>query len=232
MSAPIHSIAIATIAILFSSGLASTSACDAARSLQNTSNSTTLAQANTNTQIIPGVRVGPMTAQTTRQYLVTLFGQARLVDRTIPGPEGIGTFAATHVNWAGGRSFTVVWTDAKRTKPLHIRDFGSAWSTPEGIRVGMSMSDLRQQLGEFRLTGLGWDYGGGVLLENTKLARYSGKLILRVDAAANAAQKYPGDYRSVSGDRVLWSSNSHWKPLGIRVTQITVPLNRLADESP
>jgi hypothetical protein len=43
-------------------------------------------------------------------------------------------------------------------------------------------------------------------------------IIVRVDAAPNAAQKYPTNYRAVSGDRTFSATNPNWKPLGIRVS--------------
>jgi hypothetical protein len=177
------------------------------------------------TRVIPGQRVGAVTAQTTRQDLVKLYGANRLVDRTIPGPEGIGELITTRVNLGQERSFTVVWQDASKTKPADIRNLGTAWKTPEGIGVGSTLTELQQRLGEFQLFGLGWDYGGTVLLQNTKLAKYNGKLILRVAAAPNAAEKHPRAYRSVSGDQTFSSKNPNWRPLGIRIREMIVPLN-------
>ncbi|MBC6434350.1 hypothetical protein FM036_28625 [Nostoc sp. HG1] len=185
------------------------------------------------TLIVPGERVGPITRTTTKQDLVKLFGASHLVDKTISGPEGMGSFAATQVNLNQGRCLTtscsaytllVVWSDNTRTKPLDVRNLGSAWKTREGIGVGTPLSELRKKLGNFKLYGLAWDYGGTILLDTSKLSRYQGKLILRVDAAANAAEKYPNDYRAVSGDRTFSSSNPHWKHLGIRLTEIIILL--------
>lgn len=174
------------------------------------------------TLIVPGERVGAVTPKTTKQDLVKLFGESRLNDKTISGPEGIGTFAATEVNLGEDRSFLVVWSDDTRSKILDVRNLGSAWKTPEGIGVGTSFKQLRRTLGEFKLTGLGWDYGGYVNLQGTKLSRYRGKLILGVDADEKLAQKFPKDLQAVSGDQQLSSNNPHWKPLGMRVTRMIV----------
>ncbi|MEH2192771.1 MAG: hypothetical protein V7K98_09030 [Nostoc sp.] len=186
------------------------------------------------TLIVPGERVGPITRTTTKQDLVKLFGASNLVDKTISGAEGIGSFAATQVNLNQGRCLTrscsastllVVWSDNTRTKPLDVRNLGSAWKTREGIGVGTPLSELRKKLGNFKLYGLGWDYGGTILLDSSKLARYQGKVILRVDAAPNAYEKFANDYQAVSGDSTFSSSNPHWKPLGIRLAEIIVVLN-------
>ncbi|MDZ7965098.1 MAG: hypothetical protein RM368_08990 [Nostoc sp. DedSLP03] len=177
------------------------------------------------TLIVPGERVGPITRTTTKQDLVKLFGASHLVDKTISGAEGIGSFAATQLNLNQGRSLLVVWSDNTRTKPLDVRNLGSAWKTREGIGVGTPLSELRKKLGNFKLYGLGWDYGGTILLDSSKLSRYQGKIIFRVDAAPNASEKFPNDYQAVSGDGTFSSSNPHWKPLGIRLAEIIVVLN-------
>ncbi|MBD2681869.1 MULTISPECIES: hypothetical protein [Nostoc] len=194
---------------------------------QKIDSSVTIAKSQTltDTLIIPGERVGPITRTTTKQDLVKLFGASRVVDKTISGAEGIGSFAATQLKLDGGRSLLVVWSDNTRTKPLDVRNLGSGWKTREGIGVGTPLSELRKQLGNFKLYGLGWDYGGTILLDSTKLSRYQGKLILRVDAAPNAYEKFPNDYQAVSGDATFSSTNSHWKPLGIKLTEIVVVLN-------
>ena len=171
-------------------------------------------QLSKDTLIVPGERVGPITHTTTKQDLAKLFGASHLVDKTISGAEGIGSFAATQVNLNQGRSLLVVWTDKTRTKPLDVRNLGSTWKSREGIGIGTPLSELRKKLGNFKLFGLAWDYGGTILLESSRLSRYQGQLILRVNAAPNAAEKYPNDYQAVSGDSTFSSSNPHWGPLG------------------
>ena len=176
------------------------------------------------TLVVPGERVGPVTRKTTKANLIKLFGQSRLKDETISGAEGIGKFAVTRVNLGSQRSFTVVWSDNTRTKATSVRDFGSAWKTPEGIGIGTTFNELRQKLGEFKLYGLGWDYSGTILLETTKVAKYKGKLNLQVDAAPNAGNKFPKQYQAVSGDATFSSTDPNWKPLGMRLVQMNVSL--------
>ncbi|MEH1919000.1 hypothetical protein [Nostoc sp.] len=182
-------------------------------------------QPSKDTLIVPGERVGAITRKTTKQDLVKLFGASHLVDKTISGPEGIGSFAATQLKLSQGRSLLVVWSDNTRTKPLDVRNLGSAWKTREGIGIGTPLSELRKKLGNFKIYGLEWDYGGTILLDSSKLSRYQGKLILRVNAASNAYEKFPNDYQAVLGDSTFSSSNPHWKPLGIRLAEIIVVLN-------
>ncbi|MCC5639253.1 hypothetical protein LC593_26195 [Nostoc sp. CHAB 5844] len=222
MNLPIKNITTAALALLISY-----SAIPAVAIPQSNSHHLTVAKSQplTDTLIVPGERVGPITRTTTKKDLVKLFGASRLVDKTISGPEGIGSFAATQVNLGRKRSLLVVWSDNTRTKPLDVRNLGTAWKTREGIGVGTGWSELRQKLGNFKLFGLAWDYGGTILLESSRLSRYQGKLILRVDAAPNAYQKYPNDYSAVLGDSTFSASNPHWKPLGVRLVEIVVLLN-------
>ncbi|WP_392534889.1 hypothetical protein [Nostoc sp. C117] len=224
MNLTIKGIATAALALLLSY---SYSAKQAVALPQKINHPVTIAKSQplTDTLIVPGERVGPITPTTTKQDLIKLFGASHLVDKTISGAEGIGSFAATELKLSQGRSLLVVWSDNTRTKPLDVRNLGSAWKTREGIGVGISLNELRKKLGNFKLYGLGWDYGGTILLDSSKLSRYQGKLILRVDGAANASEKFPNDYQAVSGDGTFSSSNSHWKPLGIRLTEIIVTLN-------
>ncbi|MGV0107871.1 Lipoprotein [Nostoc sp. DSM 114160] len=222
MNSSIKGIATATLALLLNY-----SANPAFALPQKINHPITVAKSQSlkDTLIVPGERVGPITRTTTKQDLVKLFGASHLVDKTISGAEGIGSFAATQVNLNQGRSLLVVWSDNTRTKPLDVRNLGWAWKTREGIGVGTPLSELRKKLGHFKLYGLGWDYGGTILLDSSKLSRYQGKIIFRVDAAPNASEKFLNDYQAVSGDGTFSSSNSHWKPLGIRLAEIIVVLN-------
>ncbi len=222
MNSHIKSIATAALALLVIY-----SAKEAIALPQKIDSSVNIAKSQplTDTLIVPGQRVGPITRTTTKQDLVKLFGASRLVDKTISGAEGIGSFAATQLKLSQGRSLLIVWSDNSRTKPLDVRNLGSAWKTREGIGVGTPLSELRKKLGNFKIYGLGWDYGGTILLDSSKLSRYEGKLILRVDAAPNAYEKFPNNYQAVSGDSTFSSSNPHWKPLGIKLSEIIVVLN-------
>jgi hypothetical protein len=195
----------------------------------STSSSNTLSKSVNplkNTLVVPGERVGPVTRTTTYQDLVKLFGKSRLSDHVVYGPEGIGMWPGTRVNLGPAQSFTVVWQDTKRVKPLHIRELGTAWKTAEGIGMGTPLTHLQKQLGTFQISGLDWDYGGAVMFHNTRLSRYAGKLALVMQADSQASDKYPNDYSAVAGDRLLASTDPHWNSLGMRVGSMIVQLNR------
>ncbi|MFB2980142.1 hypothetical protein [Microseira sp. BLCC-F43] len=219
MNTTIKMLAIATVTLL---PIAASPVAIAANSFAQT----TVAQSVNlrDTLIIPGERVGPVTRNTTRRDLTRLFGESRLRDKTISGAEGIGQFAATEVNLGRERSFTVVWSNSARTQVGNVRNLGTAWKTREGIGVGTSLAELRRILGEFQIYGLAWDYGGTVVFEGTRLARYQGGLTLVLDAAPDAARRFPNNYQAVSGDRLFSSNNPNWQRLGVRVAAMTVNL--------
>jgi hypothetical protein len=175
------------------------------------------------TLIIPGERVGPVTANTTRQDLAELFGEANLTDEDVNIGEGF-TEPATRVNLEPEKSFTVVWADTSRTQPVEVRNFGKAWQTPQGIGVGTPLSQLQEKLGEFQLYGFAWDYGGTVVLEGTELAQYEDSLILRLQTAPDAAEKSPDDFQAVAGDGTFSSTNPHLQTLDVEVGETIVRL--------
>ena len=173
--------------------------------------------------ILPGKRVGAITSETTRTDLVQIYGESNLKDETILQAEGTVSVPATKVNQGTPSALVIFWKDEARKEILYIRGFGSQWKTPEGIGVGTSLSELRKMLGEFQLTGFGWDYGGLVNFKDTNLSKYQGTLSLTLNPGdENVYGKYPKQYGAVSGDINLSSTNPNLEPLDVRVYQMTV----------
>lgn len=175
------------------------------------------------TTIVPGKRVGLITQQTTYADVVNIFGKQRLTPKTVYGSEGQVVFPGTLITLGKNRSLTVAWKDAKKLQPLYVIIDDPAWKTTSGIGIGTSLDKLRQILGEFKITGLYWDYGNHVIgLSPAMQARYTGLSII-VDADRFAAREFPKDLKAVTGDRVTPSaSNPHWKPLKMRVSGLTL----------
>lgn len=194
----------------------------------STSNPSGEPNASADTVVIPGERVGQVTATTSRQDLADLYGEAVLEDTDIPMGEGF-TDPGTIVNLGPNQQFTVVWLDTSRSQPLMARDFGTAWKTPEGIGVGTSYAELQRVLGEFELYGFAWDYGGTLSLEGTNLDQYYGELLLRVNPSDAAAAEHPAEYEAVMGDRLFASTDPNFGPLDIAVDSMMVYLNDPVD---
>ena len=176
-----------------------------------------------NTLIVPGKSAGPITAKTTYSDLVKLFGVKRLTPIRFYGTEGQVQFPATEIALGRNRVLTVVWKDMKQVKPLQVVINDPTWKTAEGIGIGSSLTKLRQVLGKFKITGLGWDYGNEVIdLSPAIRTRYAGLKIV-VEADYLAGRRFPKDLQAVTGDKViLAASDRHWQPLKIRVSGLTV----------
>ncbi len=179
------------------------------------------------TTLVPGERVGPISKNTSRADLAALYGEAALEDMQIPVGEGFSE-AGTVVNGGSDRAFSIIWTDATRTRPLLAKDFGPAWQTAEGLRVGLPWAAVQSRLGNFKIYGFGWDYGGTVVLEGSALSQYYGLLLIRMEPSPSAAQAHPEALRAVSGDRLFESNNPNLAIVEPSISNLTVYLNSLA----
>lgn len=182
---------------------------------------------STDYSLVPGQRVGPVTATTSRAQLAQIYGEAVLRDELVPVGEGFME-PGTLVNPGTDQQFTIIWLDQQRQLPLLAMDFGPAWKTPEGIGLGMAYGDLQQVLGPFQVYGFEWDYGGSVSLQGSHLESYYGELILRLSADPSAIAQHPQAYRAVMGDRLFSSEEPHLAVLDLTVTSMLVYLNKPA----
>ncbi|RUT02549.1 hypothetical protein DSM106972_060270 [Dulcicalothrix desertica PCC 7102] len=177
----------------------------------------------TKNTIIPGKQVGAITRKTKRADLVKLFGASKLKDETTRFFGGEAEFPGTVINLGKDRGLTVLWKDKTRTQVRGVMVYDSQWKTPEGIGVGTTVSQLQQKIGKFKMSGLGWDYGGIPQLQGTKIANYQAKLVLRMSVDEKLAQKYEKESLAISGDGVtLSSSNPSLNRLGVNVRQMIV----------
>lgn len=106
--------------------------------------------------IVPGQRVGPISATTTRAQLDELFGSDKVHDGTLAGgdvPEaativlGEDPGAALAVTWDRERPATIRICFASPTGPCK-------WRTSSGIRIGLPLRELERLNGKsFQLAG-------------------------------------------------------------------------------
>ncbi len=170
--------------------------------------------------IVPGDRAGAIIQTTSRADLAALLGEDNLHDQDIHVGEGFMEPGTIVYPDSPEDTVTVVWEDAERVQPLSLRDFGTAWATPEGLGIGSSFSTLQSVLGDFELYGYEWDYGGTVQLEGTALEQYSGLLILRAYPTAETVEVAQADYNAVLGDALYSSSSSHIQALAPAVEEM------------
>jgi hypothetical protein len=178
------------------------------------------------TLIVPGKRFGPITPKTTYQDLVAWFGKFRLVDTDFLEGEGQVSLPATSVMFVGtDQSFTVVWKNKQRNVPLQIFTTGGAWKTAEGICVGLTFPELQKILGEFQVSGMGWDYGNQVIIDRGRWKNHFNRLSISISIGILASDEFHKDYEAVSGDRQISSLNPHWKNLNPYVSGLHLFLN-------
>jgi hypothetical protein len=168
--------------------------------------------------IVPGQRVGPITATTTRADLDSLFGKENVEERNLDGNEGPEAATVVFGNDASA-ALAITW-DRERPSTIHIC-FGTQtgpcrWRTAGGIRIGLPIQEL-QKLNEksFQLAGYGSEPQGAVtswrhgLLEEDPAA--CGHLLVKLTPAAevvgrNMSKEEQGLYKQLQGDKP-YSSN-------------------------
>jgi hypothetical protein len=175
-----------------------------------------------NTEIIPGVRVGPITATTSYADLVKIFGAERLSDVRPPDAKETEREFGTKLNLGLDWSLIVVWQDKTKVKPYEIIEMGRGWKLPADLQIGMTIAELQQKLGSFQLVGLGGPYGGVVPLTNTKLEQYFGKIIVQLAPKAGIDKKFPQQYKAVSGERLIASNDPNWQPLEMTLKYVVM----------
>jgi hypothetical protein len=173
--------------------------------------------------IIPGERVGEITANTNREQLAELFppNVATLQDVEVPLSEGM-TAIGTKVEISKENQFTIIWKNEEKSQVEKIVNFGSAWNLPEGIHVNTTWKVLQEKLGEFQLFGFRWDYGGTLQLEGTPLEEYKDYLIIRVAPSLEAISSNTEALNAVSGERLIESKNPNLQQLNLKVSEIIV----------
>ena len=115
--------------------------------------------------IVPGQRVGPVTASTTRAELDAMFGKENVQERNLDISEG--PEAATVVFGDDSSAALAITWDRERPSTIHVC-FGTQtgpcrWRTAGGIRIGLPIREL-EKLNEksFQLTGFGGEPQGTV----------------------------------------------------------------------
>jgi len=170
-------------------------------------------------RIVPGVRAGVVTRESTHESLTRLLGEEEVIreDLHVGESEWVqGTIIYPNTN----NELLIYWqnSDFKTIRQIIISKPGGEWQTMEGIHIGQSIEDVTKLNGApFNLTGFQWDYAGKTL--NWQGGTLSSNLTLTFD--------YSGDisiYPFLIGDKVISSDNSSLLKLHPRVRQILVTI--------
>jgi hypothetical protein len=198
-----------------------------------------LAQTGNDWRIVPGERVGPVTAATTRADLPRLFPGAPAKDDEIELAEGV-LEPATQI-----ADLAIIWS-AKDPGAHPARLFicrggkraSCQWQTADGITLGVRLDRLEQLNGRpFSIAGFGFDYGGNVLSWNGgKLARLDcgPRLILTLDGDRGRDGRLTVDLtseerHSITGDKTVASDTPAMRKVNPAVTELVF---QFADTQP
>jgi len=135
--------------------------------------------AQTSFQIIPGVKVGAITAQTSEADLKKIYGSKNVQSGDVGLGEGETVPGTIIYPNSPNKRLEIAWKDTEKKKSPDFVQFGgekSLWKIAPGISIGTSLKTLEQINGKsFVLLGFGWDYSGTVVSwKGGKLARKFG----------------------------------------------------------
>jgi hypothetical protein len=166
--------------------------------------------------IVPGKRVGPINASTTRADLVRIFGAANITEAETTIADA-GPLKCTRVfEKQANTTLTILWAENKRFKQLEAiipceqaTDNVCRWKMADGTGLGTTLKTLEKMNGRpFKLNGFGWDFGGNVTSwEGGRLQAWQtpcGNVALSLNPTEAATQS--PDYRKVMGDAQFLSS--------------------------
>jgi hypothetical protein len=188
--------------------------------------------------IVPGERVGPITAETVRGDLARAFGADAVEDDEIELDEGMLQPATLVHRKDPAEALAIVWQSkaaGARVKQIFIcrglRRGACRWRTADGIGFGTRLSELEtMNAGPFTIAGFGWNYGGNVTSwDGGKLARLDCGLVLTLDGERAAGGKYTvamsaEELHAVRGDRPIASRTPAMQKLNPRVVDMVARL--------
>lgn len=184
--------------------------------------------------IVPGQRVGPITAATTRADLDALFGKENVQEQNLDVNEG--PEVATVVFPGDPSAALAITWDRERPATIHIcfstQSGPCRWRTASGIRIGLPVREL-QKLNEkaFQVAGYGSDGQGAVMswrhgqLEEDPAA--CGHLVVRLTPAAQVegrpmSKQESGLLKDLQGEKPYSSSNVSLLELNPIVSALTL----------
>lgn len=176
----------------------------------------------TDYSIVPGERVGGITATSTEADIKALYGEEQVEYRSVyigegESQPGIAVFPNTP------NELEIVWDIAAATgnpEFIRISHDSADWHTVQGVAVGTTLENLQQINGRpFQLYGFGWDYGG--LVNDWKGGKLNGHLIIALEP--EVWEKVGAE---VSGDRSFSSDDPQIMALGARVASMVITFRR------
>ena len=176
--------------------------------------------------IVPGERIGPVTADTPESELIEDLGKEAATGRAVDVGEGY-CVPGTVLFPESVDAVEVAWSDSARTKPAfaRIRSDGARWTTPAGVHIGMTLEQLERINGEpIAFSGFGWDYGGTTTWTEagSKESRGSLFLVLAPDSATESWVRAHPRYNEIIGERTVTSDHPLIREMLIRVEAMSL----------
>ncbi len=163
------------------------------------------------TAVEPAAGAGPVTLSTGRDELGAIFGDSALADTSVHMGEGYFK-SGTEVLPGTDLHLRIVWSEDGGSD--RITALGSDWTAPGGVTTGMTLREVEELAGPFRISGFGWDYGGTADMSGTPLEG----LLLRFrppDGAELLEAEVLGDCFFDSGHSGMQSMNPVLKSISI-----------------
>ena len=159
---------------------------------------------------------GPFGRNATRADVIKAFGQNAVDEVLEPEPE-VKLKATVLYPKDPKRRLEIIWEDQKaRRRPTMQITGESTWTTPHGIRLGMTLADIERLNGKpFKLYGYEWDLGGRTTnWQGGALGKpLPGGCRLRLSIGIDDAAMKSAHLEKVSGDTEYLSSNPHMRAL-------------------
>jgi hypothetical protein len=170
--------------------------------------------------IIPGSRVGAITAKCTLADMARAYGEANVRLRRNDGAIAVVLFPDDSL-----RRLEIALSDTvnvRYPKSITIRGSQSVWHTAAGVTLGTTVDELQKLNSKpFEFNGFGWDYGGQVVNWHGGAMSRDTAIAIRLDALHLFDNK---PYRSVMGDRKVSSANRLARELRPYVGEIDIKL--------
>ena len=180
-------------------------------------------------QLVPGVRVGPITAKMSETDLIRIYGKRNVQSKAISLGDGEYEPGSIIYPREPGKTLVVLWKESeprRLPKVIQISGEKSAWKVTHGISLGTSLKELEHQNGKsFILTGLGGgEYAGTIVSwEQGKLENEfteQGRVVLRLNYPPGEDPAGQKDGPTVGGDRDFRSDHPLMQRFNPRVYEI------------
>ncbi len=174
----------------------------------------------------PGKRVGPITAKTTLEELMSFFGEANVREARIPLQEGEAERGTVIFSEDPERRLFIRWK-YHNVSPSSVIVEGKRWHTTKGFGIGSRLSEIvRANDGPVSFAGFGWDYAGYVMSWRGGTLEADHRLRDDISIFLAPEQPYlPADFQALQGDREFSSEQPEAAKLNLHVNAMTIMLH-------